>query len=207
MASYFREKMRAVRDKDGSRRSMRGGKKGRSKGSKKNLVGNARNRESGVPGSSYVSEAEEKVDSLRHLSTKNGSVFDYYRVEEELGQGAFARVYRGIQKNSGKEVALKIVSLKGISQKAVLEHEARVEQLRLQGRHQRVEKSNTEVGDEAAQRVVDIMESEIEVMKRIRKIPLRKKKNIMDLKDVFVSCFLFFYIFFGFVVFASLALT
>ncbi len=43
------------------------------------------------------------------------NLFDYYDVKENLGQGKYGVVKRGIHKKSGKEVAVKIVKRKDLS--------------------------------------------------------------------------------------------
>ena len=40
----------------------------------------------------------------------HADVYDYYNINEELGKGAAARVHTGINKKTGKEVAIKIIS-------------------------------------------------------------------------------------------------
>lgn len=39
---------------------------------------------------------------------KGEKISDYYKIEEELGQGAFATVRAAIDKNTGEKVAIKI---------------------------------------------------------------------------------------------------
>ena len=39
---------------------------------------------------------------------KGENIRDYYMLEEELGRGSFAIVCRGVNKNTGEEVAIKI---------------------------------------------------------------------------------------------------
>ena len=39
---------------------------------------------------------------------KNESISDYYKLEKELGRGSFAIVYKGVHKETGECVAIKI---------------------------------------------------------------------------------------------------
>ena len=39
---------------------------------------------------------------------KNESINDYYKLEDELGRGSFAIVHRGVHKETGERVAIKI---------------------------------------------------------------------------------------------------
>lgn len=41
---------------------------------------------------------------------KGESILDHYKLEEELGRGSFAVVVRGINRNTGEEVAVKVIS-------------------------------------------------------------------------------------------------
>ena len=51
------------------------------------------------------------------VSFSPGSPFEKYRLEEEVGQGATGKVFRGVQIDNGKEVAIKqIWDLNGISE-------------------------------------------------------------------------------------------
>lgn len=175
MATFLRDKYRAMKE------TRRGG--GDGGGSKKNLVGNARRR-----GKGKMEHPSSVIMSLNHLSTKQGSVMAYYRLEEELGRGAFARVFRGIRKGDGREVAIKVVSLRAIAERAVQEQAAKMKRMRQQKKDTSMaERSKTQVEDRATERVLQIMQSEIEVMRRIAKIPARKKKNIVNLHDVCID--------------------
>ncbi|OSX74149.1 hypothetical protein BU14_0306s0027 [Porphyra umbilicalis] len=51
------------------------------------------------------------VDALRTASAR--SLEDYYIVGEVLGEGSFAKVHRGVDRETGEEVAIKIVSKAG----------------------------------------------------------------------------------------------
>lgn len=86
-------------------------------------------------------------------------------------------------------MAIKVVSLKAIADRAVQENEAKVR--RMQKAFQPIpaedQMSKEEVEKAATERVIAIMQSEIEVMRRILKIPPRKKKNIVDLHDIFID--------------------
>lgn len=55
------------------------------------------------------------VDALRTASAR--SLEDYYLVGEVLGQGSFAKVHRGVDRETGEEVAIKIVSKAGYTAK------------------------------------------------------------------------------------------
>ncbi|GBG32144.1 Protein kinase, putative [Hondaea fermentalgiana] len=180
MASYFRDRFRTHKDdeNEGEAPERHGSR------TRKNLVGNARRREPSAPDSTTSSMAM----SLSYLRTKRGSVFDYYRLEEELGRGAFARVFRGIRKRSGREVAIKVVSLRAIAERAVQDNQAKMQRLRQQNRDvSRTQRSKSEIEAAATARVIGIMQSEIEVMRRISKIPARKKKNIINLHDICID--------------------
>ena len=39
---------------------------------------------------------------------RNESIYDYYKLEEELGRGSFAIVVRGVHVETGERVAIKI---------------------------------------------------------------------------------------------------
>ena len=39
---------------------------------------------------------------------KNESIFDFYKLEDELGRGSFAIVHKGVNKETGERVAVKI---------------------------------------------------------------------------------------------------
>ena len=40
---------------------------------------------------------------------KGEQIRDFYKVEEELGRGSFAIVHRGVNRQTGEEVAIKII--------------------------------------------------------------------------------------------------
>ena len=39
---------------------------------------------------------------------RNESIYDYYKLEEELGRGSFAIVVQGVHKETGERVAIKV---------------------------------------------------------------------------------------------------
>mmetsp|Transcript_8798 Transcript_8798/g.15465 ORF Transcript_8798/g.15465 Transcript_8798/m.15465 type:complete len:675 (+) Transcript_8798:221-2245(+) len=150
--------------------------------SQKNLVGNS-NPNAGSE------DLETVLEKLGRVATKRGNVMEFYRVEEELGRGAFARVFRGIQRTTGKEVAMKIVSLRNIADKAVAEHKHKIERMKRRGKDTTEEEALTKADIElkAKKRVLAIMQSEIAVMQRVSKLPSRKTKNMVLLRDVLVN--------------------
>jgi serine/threonine protein kinase len=166
--------------------------------SQKNAVGNAQAGSAGEldsgGGAAVGQEAEAEsvsrlVVELKKQATKEGAVLDHYRVEEELGRGAFARVYRGIQRKTGQEVAIKVVSLRHIADKALVERRQEKDALRRAGKHAAAAAlpSARECEVESKVDVLRIMASEVAVMKRIARIPARSTRNIVGLKDVLVS--------------------
>lgn len=112
MSSFFRDKLRGTRKDDASSASSAAAREQlslqelhyrhthphRRSRTRKNQVGNARKYEAVAGAQSSVnlehaSLVESMVKSLNHLSTKQGSVLDHYRIEEELGRGSFARKF------------------------------------------------------------------------------------------------------------------
>eukprot|EP00344_Euplotes_crassus_P008779 CAMPEP_0196995390 /NCGR_PEP_ID=MMETSP1380-20130617/1517_1 /TAXON_ID=5936 /ORGANISM="Euplotes crassus, Strain CT5" /LENGTH=173 /DNA_ID=CAMNT_0042411047 /DNA_START=12 /DNA_END=533 /DNA_ORIENTATION=- len=47
---------------------------------------------------------------------KDEDITDYYKIEDELGAGSFGIVRRGISKDTGEEVAIKIIDRKGLAE-------------------------------------------------------------------------------------------
>lgn len=89
-------------------------------------------------------------------------------------------MFRGIEKGSGKECAIKIVSMRAIGDKAV--HDAEEEKLSKGMKLSESEK--IEIERKAKLKVVNIMVSEIAVMKRISHISAKKRKYLVDLHKV-----------------------
>jgi Protein kinase domain len=57
----------------------------------------------------FITLSQKQDDGIWLLKGKSGVIADDYDVLELLGQGAFAKVFRGTHKKTGEEVAIKII--------------------------------------------------------------------------------------------------
>lgn len=67
----------------------------------------------------YLRTKEDKDRWMNSIKKAIGysHFFDYYDVQDTLGQGKYGVVKKGVHKKSGKEVAIKIIKKKDLPQK------------------------------------------------------------------------------------------
>ncbi|CRG96279.1 calcium-dependent protein kinase 7, putative [Plasmodium gallinaceum] len=65
----------------------------------------------------YVNSYEEREEWLQALysSTKQNTLYNLYELHEQLGQGKFSTVYRGINKQTNSEFAIKVIDKRSVS--------------------------------------------------------------------------------------------
>ncbi|SCM21048.1 calcium-dependent protein kinase 7, putative [Plasmodium chabaudi adami] len=65
----------------------------------------------------YVNTHEEREEWLQALysTTKQNTLYNLYEIHEQLGQGKFSTVYRGINKQTNSEFAIKVINNRSVS--------------------------------------------------------------------------------------------
>ncbi|EUD65412.1 CAMK protein kinase [Plasmodium inui San Antonio 1] len=65
----------------------------------------------------YVNTYEEREEWLQALysTTKQNTLYNLYELHEQLGQGKFSTVYRGINKQTNTEFAIKVIDKRSVS--------------------------------------------------------------------------------------------
>ncbi|CRH00099.1 calcium-dependent protein kinase 7, putative [Plasmodium relictum] len=65
----------------------------------------------------YVNSYEEREEWMQALysSTKQNTLYNLYELHEQLGQGKFSTVYRGINKQTNSEFAIKVIDKRSVS--------------------------------------------------------------------------------------------
>ncbi|ETB57751.1 CAMK protein kinase [Plasmodium yoelii 17X] len=65
----------------------------------------------------YVNTYEEREEWLQALysTTKQNTLYNLYEIHEQLGQGKFSTVYRGINKQTNSEFAIKVINNRSVS--------------------------------------------------------------------------------------------
>ncbi|ETW35934.1 CAMK protein kinase [Plasmodium falciparum Tanzania (2000708)] len=65
----------------------------------------------------YVNTLEERDEWVQALysSTKQNTLYNLYELHEQLGQGKFSTVYRGINKQTNSEFAIKVIDKRSVS--------------------------------------------------------------------------------------------
>ncbi|SCO72717.1 calcium-dependent protein kinase 7, putative [Plasmodium vivax] len=65
----------------------------------------------------YVNTHEEREEWLQALysTTKQNTLYNLYELHEQLGQGKFSTVYRGINKQTNAEFAIKVIDKRSVS--------------------------------------------------------------------------------------------
>ncbi|CXI43513.1 calcium-dependent protein kinase 7 [Plasmodium berghei] len=65
----------------------------------------------------YVNTYEEREEWLQALysTTKQNTLYNLYEIHEQLGQGKFSKVYRGINKQTNSEFAIKVINNRSVS--------------------------------------------------------------------------------------------
>ncbi|ANQ08114.1 Asparagine-rich protein [Plasmodium coatneyi] len=65
----------------------------------------------------YVNTYEEREEWLQALysTTKQNTLYNLYELHEQLGQGKFSTVYRGINKQTNSEFAIKVIDKRSVS--------------------------------------------------------------------------------------------
>lgn len=99
-----------------------------------------------------------------------GPLETYYTIGEELGRGAFAVVRSGVEKATGREVALKIVSLDNSGDDK-----------------RKKSKINAEKKHKALRQKVAVLEQEVEILRKIMELDLKRRKGVVELYDVIAT--------------------
>lgn len=124
-----------------------------------------------LTGDAYCDRLISRMN-VEHANDTDKDVRDFYVTSDKLGEGAFATVYRGVDRNNGNEVALKVVSLreKGGDKPIIGSADA------LKKREDRMKRK--------LRRKVRILNNEINVLRKIAKLNKRDKKSLVVLYDV-----------------------
>jgi serine/threonine protein kinase len=80
----------------------------------------------------YFENVEVQKEWLKFLDEfKENSIYNQYQIMEKIGAGNFSSVYRGVEKNTSKEVAVKVIEKQKLteSEKEVIKFEKSILEL------------------------------------------------------------------------------
>jgi len=130
----------------------------------------------GTTGDDYTDKIIERLNP----EGREGEIEDYYQLEEKLGEGAFAKVFKGIEKGTGKEFAIKIIDLE---EKDDAFSQLSLKRPTLIGSSEALAKRREVERKKKLRRKVRILENEIAVMRRIASMPPKRRKALVKITD------------------------